>query len=49
MKCDGCSSAMTVLGERDLLGETALITGGNSGIGTFNGLNHFFVLICMLK
>ena len=49
MKFDGSSSAMTVLGGRDMRGETALITGGNSGIGTFNGLNHFFVLICMLK
>ena len=49
MKFDGISSAMTVLRGRDMRGKTALITGGNSGIGTFNSLNHLFVLICLVN
>ena len=42
MKFDGSSSAMTVLRGRDMRGKTALITGGNSGIGTFNICCDFF-------
>ena len=49
MKFDGISSAMIVLRGRDMRGKTALITGGNSGIGTFNSLNHLFVLICLVN
>ena len=38
MKFDGSSTAMVVLRGKDMRGKTALVTGGNSGLGMCNNL-----------